>query len=186
MKTKINLKNYIFIALFSAIISVCAFVTIPSPIPFTLQTLGVFCALTVLGGKQGFICIILYIFSGIIGLPVFAGFSGGIGYLAGATGGFIFGFVFTAIIYGVITHIFGNSSKSKAVGLFSGLLACYVSGAAWYTVFFLKDLSFEGFSTTLMICVVPFIIPDLIKIAVAILISKKLSSVNFQILCSPR
>lgn len=177
-KSKNNLKNCILIALFSAIIAVCAFITIPSPVPLTLQTLGIFCALTISGGKRGLLSVILYIFLGIIGLPVFAGFSGGIGHIAGATGGYISGFIFTALVYGIITHIFGDSPKIKAVGLISGLLACYCFGTIWYTAVYLRNMSLESFISSLVICVVPFIIPDLIKIAVAILISRKLSALK--------
>ena len=174
-ETKNKLKGYILIALFSAIIAVSAFITIPSPIPFTLQALGVFCALTILGGKRGLLSIILYIFLGIIGLPVFAGFSGGLGHLMGATGGYILGFIFTAFIYCFATR-FGSSSKIKAVGLISGLIACYVFGTLWYTILYLKEFSLQSFMSALLVCVVPFVIPDLIKIAVAILISNKLSA----------
>lgn len=178
MKTEIisknNLKNCILIALFSAIISICAFITIPATIPFTLQTFGIFCALTVLGGKNGLVSVLLYISLGIIGLPVFSGFSGGIGHLLGATGGYISGFIFTAVIYAIITKFFGNSAKTKVVGLILGLLACYVFGTFWYTAVYLGELNFKSFISSTMVCVVPFIIPDLIKMAAAILISEKL------------
>ena len=176
-ETKNNLKSYILIALFSAIIAVSAFITIPSPVPFTLQALGVFCALTILGGKRGLLSIILYIFLGIIGLPVFAGFSGGLGHLMGATGGYILGFIFTAFIYCFATR-FGSSSKIKAVGLISGLIACYLFGTLWYTIIYLKDTSLHSFYSSLVICVVPFIVPDVIKIAVAILINRKLTAIK--------
>lgn len=177
-KSKDNLKSYILIALFSAIIAVSAFIAIPSPVPFTLQTLGIFCALTILGGKRGLLSVILYIFLGIIGLPVFAGFSGGIGHISGATGGYILGFIITALVYGIITHFGGISSKTKAVGLISGLLACYFFGTIWYSAVYLRDLSLESFISSLVICVVPFIIPDSIKIAIAIFISRKLSALK--------
>ncbi len=170
-----NLKSYILIALFSAIIAVSAFITIPSPVPFTLQALGVFCSLTVLGGKRGLLSIFLYIFLGIIGLPVFAGFSGGLGHLMGATGGYILGFILTALIYCFATH-FSSSSKAKAVGLVLGLIACYIFGTLWYTLLYLKEFNLQSFMNALLICVVPFIVPDLIKISVAILISNKLSA----------
>lgn len=178
-KTKISLKDYILISFFSAIIAVASFITIPSPVPFTLQTLAIFSALTVLGGKRGIISVILYIFLGIIGLPVFSGFSGGLGALTGATGGYIFGFIFTALIYHIITKALGNSTKIKAVGLILGLLGCYITGTIWYCAIYLNSLSVEGILSALAICVAPFIIPDLIKIAVAILIGNKLSAFKF-------
>ena len=176
--SKEKLKSYILIALFSALICVSSFICIPAPVPFTLQTLAIFCSLTILGGKKGLLSIILYIFSGIIGLPVFSGFSGGLGHLLGATGGYVFGFIFTALVYSVITHFFGSTVKAQAVGLICGLLACYISGTLWYTTIHLKCLSLEGFLSSLLICVVPFIIPDLIKIAVAIFIGGKLSALK--------
>ena len=177
-KSKDVLKGYILVSLFSALICVSSFITIPSPVPFTMQALSIFCALTILGEKKGTLCIILYIFLGMIGLPVFSGFSGGLGHLLGATGGYVFGFIFTALVYSVITHFFGSTVKTQAVGLICGLLACYISGTLWYTTIHLKCLSLEGFLSSLLICVVPFINPDLIKIAVAIFIGCKLSALK--------
>ncbi len=175
--SKEKIKNSVLISLFCAIIAVASFITIPSPVPFTLQALAIFCSLTVLGGKRGLTAIILYIFLGIIGLPVFSGFSGGLGHLLGATGGYIFGFIFTALIYCAVTKCIGNSTKAKAVGLSSGLLACYATGTLWYTAVYLGEISLEGFLSALAVCVVPFVIPDIIKIAVAILIGSRLSAV---------
>ncbi len=123
------------------------------------------------------ITVILYIFLGIIGLPVFSGFSGGIGHLLGATGGYVLGFILTALIYYIVIKCFGNSTKNKAVGLSLGLLACYATGTLWYTAIYLEEISLEGLLSALTICVVPFIIPDTIKIAVALLIGNKLSAV---------
>lgn len=175
--SKEKLKSYILIALFSALICVSSFICIPAPVPFTLQTLAIFCSLTILGGKKGLLSIILYIFSGIIGLPVFSGFSGGLGHLLGATGGYISGFILTALLYRIITKLFGSSAKAKAVGLILGLTACYLFGTLWYTIVYVENTSPQSFLSALTVCVVPFIVPDAIKIAVAILISHKLSAV---------
>ena len=79
------------IALFAAIIAVCSWIQIPMTVPFTMQTFAVFCALTTLGGKGGTISILIYIVLGAVGVPVFAGFTGGIGILFGTTGGYIIG-----------------------------------------------------------------------------------------------
>ncbi len=174
-KSKEYLRSCILVAIFASIIAVCSFIAIPSPIPFTLQSLAIFSALTILGGKRGLISIILYIMLGIIGLPVFSGFSGGIGHLLGATGGYIWGFIFTALVYLVITRIFNDSVKFQAVGLVSGLLVCYISGTTWYTAVYLGELSAEAFFSSLTVCVVPFLIPDIVKIILSILICRKLS-----------
>ncbi len=169
-----KLKTYVLISLFSAIIAVLSFISIPAPVPFTLQTLGVFCALAVLGGKSGFISIILYIFLGIIGLPVFSHFSGGIGHLLGATGGYIIGFIPLALIYLLFTEKIGKSIKVKAIGLIAGLFVCYLTGTLWYTYKYVGVINLESFLSSLSVCVLPFLVPDLIKIFCALLINKKL------------
>ena len=175
--SKEKIKSCVLVSLFTAIIAVASFITIPSPVPFTLQALAIFCSLTVLGGKRGLACVILYIFLGIIGLPVFSNLSGGLGHLLGATGGYILGFILTALIYHIITKCFGSSVKTKAVGLSLGLLACYATGTLWYAIVYLGNASFKSILTALTICVAPFIIPDIIKIVAAIFIGNKLSTI---------
>lgn len=71
------------IALFAAIIAVCSWIQIPMTVPFTMQTFAVFCALATLGGKGGTISVLIYIVLGAVGVPVFAGFTGGVGILFG-------------------------------------------------------------------------------------------------------
>jgi biotin transport system substrate-specific component len=177
-KEKINLKDYILISLFSAIIAVSSFIYIPSPVPFTLQTLAIFCTLTILGGKKGIISIILYIFLGIIGLPVFSGFSGGIGHLAGASGGYITGFILLALIYTFFTHKNKNNTKLQFIGLIIGLITCYAFGTFWYCAIYLKNLSLQAIISSLSFCVLPFIIPDTAKLIIAVIINKKLSQIK--------
>ena len=87
------------IALMSALIAVCAWINIPLTVPFTLQLLGVFLALRLLGGRDGTLCIALYILLGAVGLPVFANFSAGISALIGPTGGYILGFLLMGVLY---------------------------------------------------------------------------------------
>ena len=71
-------KDISLITLFSAIIVICSLVTIPSVVPFTLQTFAIFLCLNILGAKKGIVSILIYIFLGVIGLPVFSGFKGGL------------------------------------------------------------------------------------------------------------
>ena len=97
LSQKIKTTDIAFIAMFSAILAVCSWISIPAAVPFTLQTFGVFLAVGVLGGKRGTLTVLTYILMGMIGVPVFAGFSGGIGCLLGSTGGYIIGFLFSAI-----------------------------------------------------------------------------------------
>ncbi len=179
-KKQHKLKSYVLISLFSAIIAVLSFISIPAPIPFTLQTLGVFCALCVLGGKKGLLSIILYILLGIIGLPVFSHFSGGIGHLFGVSGGYIIGFIPLALVHWGITYKFNNTICSKAVGLIAGLSICYLLGTLWYTYKYVGNFTIESFISSLSVCVLPFLIPDMIKLSCALLIDKKLNKlINF-------
>ena len=99
MKQHTKTLNLLYMALFVAVMAICSWVSIPSAVPFTLQTFAVFCALCLLGGKRGTIAILVYIALGAIGLPVFSGFSGGIGILLGTTGGYIWGFLLTGLLY---------------------------------------------------------------------------------------
>ncbi len=173
-----KLKNIVLISLFTAIIAACSLITLPFPVPFTLQTLGIFSALLILGGKNGTIAISIYIAVGLVGIPVFSGFSAGIGHLMGATGGYVIGFLLTALSYWLITAIFGNKAIVKICGLASGLLLCYTAGTLWYTSVYLRDVSISSVTSALAICVVPFIIPDIIKLTVAILIDRKLKIIK--------
>ena len=100
------------IALFAAIIAVCSWIQIPMTVPFTMQTFAVFCALATLGGKGGTISVLIYIVLGAVGVPVFAGFTGGVGILFGTTGGYIIGFLFTGLLYWLITHFLATSCRS--------------------------------------------------------------------------
>lgn len=176
--SKNRIKIYVLISLFTALTAVCSFVTIPSAIPFTLQTFGIFMTLLMLDGKYGTISVCLYIIAGVIGVPVFAGFSGGIGHLMGATGGYITGFVFTCLAYWLITSLFGNKLIIKAIGLTVGLFLCYIFGTLWYTAVFVGTLTLKSFTDAFIICVLPFIIPDFIKIAVALIIRHKISNLK--------
>lgn len=86
-KTKFTPKEMAYIALLVVVIAVCSWISIPSVVPFTMQTFGVFCAVGLLGGFRGTVAVLIYILMGLIGLPVFSNFNGGVGYLMGPTGG---------------------------------------------------------------------------------------------------
>ena len=106
-----------YIALFAVLMAVCSWISIPAVVPFTLQTFGVFVAVSVLGGKRGTLAVVLYLLMGIVGLPVFAGFSGGLGVLLGSTGGYIIGFVFTALVMWLIERLLGTKTWVLALSM---------------------------------------------------------------------
>ena len=132
MKTaKIN--QLVYAALMATLISVCAWITVPiGPVPFTLQTFGVFCALCTLGGAWGTVSVLVYLGLGLIGLPVFSGFTGGVGKLAGPTGGYLIGFIFAALAFWGVTALFGTGPLPSLLGMALGNFLCYAFGTAWF------------------------------------------------------
>lgn len=97
--TALRTVDIAYIGLFVAVMAICSWISIPATVPFTLQTFAVFMAVGLLGGKRGTIAVLTYVLLGAIGVPVFAGFSGGIGALLGNSGGYIVGFIFSAPRY---------------------------------------------------------------------------------------
>ncbi len=172
---KLTVMDMTHIALFSVIIAVCSWISIPSAVPFTMQTFAVFAAIGILGGKRGTLSILVYLLLGAIGVPVFAGFSSGLAYLFGTTGGYILGFFFSALIMWLIEKKFGNKTPVLLISMLIGLIACYALGTAWFIFIYTRKNGTITLFSTLTMCVFPFIIPDCIKIFLALLISKKLS-----------
>ena len=101
-KSKFKVIDLVYIGLSAALIAVCSWISIPLPtVPITLQTMGVVLIASLFGAKRGVIATVVYILLGAIGVPVFSGFSSGLGVIGGATGGYIIGFIFTALIVGI-------------------------------------------------------------------------------------
>lgn len=173
-KSKITTKELVFTALMAVIIAVCSWISIPTTVPFTLQTFGVFMAVGLLGGKKGTISVLVYILLGAVGVPVFAGFSGGVGVLFGTTGGYIVGFLLSGLVYWAMTAAFGEKLPIMIVAMVLGLIVCYAFGTAWFMIVYAKNTAPIGLMTALGWCVFPFIIPDCIKIALAIVLTKQL------------
>lgn len=173
-KSKITTKELVLMALMSVIIAVCSWISIPTTVPFTLQTFGVFMAVGLLGGKRGTISVLVYILLGAVGIPVFAGFSGGIGVLFGTTGGYIVGFLLSGLVYWALTAALGEKLPIMIIAMVLGLAVCYAFGTAWFMIVYAKNTEAVGLMTALGWCVFPFIIPDCIKIALAIVLSKQL------------
>lgn len=172
-KSKAALLDLVFVALFAAVMTVCAQIQIPfGEVPFTLQTLGVFIASSLLGWKRGTLSVIVYVLLGLAGVPVFAGFSGGIGVLFGPTGGYIIGFIFTALIVGLMTEKLGKKLWVEIVSMILGLAVCYAFGTAWF-MFQMK----MGLVESLLLCVVPYPIADALKIAFASVLVNRLDKV---------
>lgn len=169
---KLKTRDLAHIALAIAVNAVCAFITIPATVPFTLQVFGVFFTLEYLGGKRGAIAVWLYLLMGAIGLPVFSGFRGGFSVLLSATGGFIMAFAAVALLYFVFSFFRAPRWSHYFLAAIS-LALIYFGGSAWF-VYMMGGTLVHA----LMVCVVPFILPDLIKIVLAFLLSARLGKVK--------
>lgn len=143
-------------------------------VPFTLQTFGIFLAVGVLGGKRGSLAVLVYLLLGAIGIPVFAGFTGGIGIILGNTGGYMVGFLFTALAMWAMESLLGKKRWVLAFSMLLGLLVCYVCGTTWFMLVYANNSGAVGVWTALTWCVFPYIIPDILKILLALNISKRL------------
>lgn len=173
--TKNKTLDMVYIAMGAVVIAICSWISIPMPVPFTMQTFAVFSVVGLLGGKRGTASIIVYILLGAIGLPVFSGFTSGIGVLLGTTGGYIVGFAGTALLMWGMEKISGNRSVILAGSMLLGLLVCYLFGTVWFMEVYGKTMGSVGLATVLGWCVLPFVIPDLIKIALAVVLTRRLS-----------
>lgn len=158
-------------ALFAAVIAVASWISVPlpfTPVPINLATLAVALAGAVLGYKYGTISVLVYILLGAAGVPVFAGFTGGLGHIAGPTGGYIVGYLTAAFITG---FVFRMTCRDKikwywaAAAAFLGTVSCYLLGTIWFII-----LTGNGLAASMSMCVIPFIPGDIFKIAVFVLI----------------
>jgi biotin transport system substrate-specific component len=164
---KLTTLDMVYIAFFTILIAVCAWISIPAAVPFTLQTFGVLCAMGLLGGKHSFWAVLVYLLLGAAGIPVFSGFRGGIGVLLGVTGGYLAGFLVSTLLYWLTTKLLGEKNWVRMLGMALGLIACYAFGTAWFMVAYTSATGPITLATALGWCVIPFILPEIVKIALA-------------------
>lgn len=171
-----KLKNLTLIALFAALMCVSAVISIPLPIPIALQTLFLCLSVGLLGIKRSVAVVIIYIFMGLLGLPVFSGLQGGIAALFSNTGGYILGFLPFVFVKGLTKKLFKNSLVSAFVSSLLGLIPLYITGSIWFCFIYYKTFNIVTFISSLSISVAPFILPDIIKAFVSAIIEKRLES----------
>lgn len=156
---KNNTYQYIITAFGAAIIAVLAQITIPlPPIPITGQTLAIGLVVTILGVKLGSISVLLYIILGAIGLPVFSGFSGGLGIIVGPRGGYIIGFLPSAIIMGMYLKMYGVTYVQAIFANIIGMVITLSFGTVWLK--FMADITWTA---AFMGGAAPFIVVGIIK-----------------------
>ncbi len=164
-------KDLVLIALFAALTAICSQISVPlpfTPVPINLATAAVMLSGLMLKGLKGAFSQLVFIVLGAIGLPVFSAFSGGLGWLLGPTGGYIFGYFFMALSIGLILSK-KDTKPIIIVAMVVGTLVCYILGSIWFMY-----LTQNNLASTLMLCVVPFLIGDIVKIIVCFLIYLKL------------
>jgi biotin transport system substrate-specific component len=172
--TDSKVLNLVYIAIGAALIAICSWISIPTAVPFTLQTFAVFLTLMVLGGRMGTVSILLYICIGAAGVPVFAGFKGGLSVLVGPTGGYILGFLFCGLIYMAFGKLIKKGIVFEISALVLGLIVCYAFGTIWFIISMDIKEKVYSLGAALSACVMPFIIPDLLKLTAAVTIAKQL------------
>ena len=161
---QVSARSIVMIALFAALTSVGAWLSIPiKPVPFTLQLFFVLLAGATLGARDGALSQVIYLLLGIAGLPVFAGGHAGLGSLLGPTGGYLIGFVLAALVVGFIAPPeYRNSYPLHLIAMLVGLLTIYLPG-----LFQLHLIAKLSWSKTLIAGLYPFILFDLIKVVIA-------------------
>ena len=165
---KLTVRDLVLCALMAALLAVCAWISFPVlEIAYTLQTFGVFFALLVLGGARGTLAILVYILLGAVGLPVFTGFRGGIDALLG--------FLFTGLVYWLVTGLLGRKLWVKILALVLGLVVCYAFGSGWFLTVYFRNGKSIGVWALLMKCVIPYLPADIVKMALALVLAPRVA-----------
>ncbi len=161
-KTNKRITGTVLTAVFAAVICVLSPLTLPVfAVPFTLSVFVICCVSTAIEEKAA-LSTLLYVILGAAGLPVFAAFTGGAGALAGATGGFVIGYIPFALITGIASRKLKNGFAVFGVSLL-GLALLYLFGSVWYGFTTKADVA-----KVLTVSVFPFIIPDILKVAAGV------------------
>lgn len=160
-----KLQNMVRCGCCAALIAVCAWLAVPvGEIAVTMQTFGVFLTLLLLGGGKGTVACGVYLLLGAVGLPVFTGFQGGPGVLLSPTGGYLFGFLLLALCYWALRKPLGEIPS-----LIMGLLLCYGCGTLWFHFLYGGSVG-----AVLIKCVLPYLLPDAIKLFLAMSVRKRI------------
>lgn len=176
MTAKVNsssaVRQMTTIGIFAAFMCIISPFAVPiGPISITLATFAVYLASATLGWKRGGAAVAIYLLLGFIGLPVFSGFTGGVQRIVGARGGYLMGYIPCAVVTGLFIEKF-KKVWSYSVGMVIGTAVLYTFGTVWYCV-----LTDSEVLPAVMLCVVPFLVGDAIKIACATVLSIKLRTV---------
>ena len=164
-----TIKEISYGGLSIALLAICSWISIPFAVPFTMQPFAIFFICFLFGAKRGTIYVFCYILCG-----VFSGFQGGAQVIFGLTGGYIVGFLFSALLLWATQKIWNPCKKIVLLFALIGLVICYGFGTAWFLIISQQQGSILTIGSVLMTCVVPFILPDCIKIFLAYTLARRL------------
>ena len=157
-----------------ALMCICSFISFPlGQISLSLQLFAVYFSLYYQGPLYGSVSVVVYLVLGAIGVPVFSLFGGGISAFVGPSGGFLFGFIFMLLVYSLALFLFRNKRSGKIIATVVALLTLYLCGSLYYSLVYLGGVYALGQS--LLVTVLPFILPDIVKIILAFFINNRLS-----------
>ena len=165
-----------YVGMAAAVLTVCSWISVPLPKPlvsFTMQTFAVALVAGLLGVRRGTAAVAVWLALGALGVPVFAGFNGGIGYMLGSTGGYLWGFLLWVPIEGLLYRVGRGKLPLLAVGMAGGLAVCYTFGTVWFMVVYARTTGPVALSTVLSWCVLPYLVPDAVKLAMAVPLIRK-------------
>ena len=166
----ISVKQMSLAAIMTAVTCILSPISLNiGPVPISLGTFAVSLSVCILGRNLGMLSYLLYLLLGFIGLPVFSNDGAGVEKLLGPTGGYLIGMIFLAFIGGFAVEKFSKSPIKQYLGLMLGIAFCYLLGTLWLG----KVLS-RGFGKALSVGVIPFILPDAIKVLLALVLGKKI------------
>lgn len=175
----VRTKKIVLIGLMTAVTCILGPLSIPlpfSPVPISLTNFAIFLAVFILGMKDATISFIIYLLLGAVGVPVFSAFSGGLGKLVGPTGGYLFGFIFLALIMGFFMEHFDRKIVPTIIGMIIGMAVCYIFGTVW-----LAKLMSLSFNEALALGVLPYLAGDVAKIIIAVIIGPRLYAATLKV-----
>jgi biotin transport system substrate-specific component len=181
-KNRAFIYDLVLIAISAALITVCSWISIPlGPVPFTLQTMAILAVMLTCGGRRGTISILVYLVMGACGIPVFAGFKGGVTSLIGPTGGFLVGFLIAGLIYWLLEKFIFKKLMTSTVkiwifGAINSVIfevVLYIVGVIWFMTVYAAKTGPIGLGAVMTMCVIPFIIPDIVKLIAAVIIGER-------------
>ena len=164
-----------YVSMCIALLCVSAWITVPFSVSFTLQIFAVFFISAVSGWKQSLLSVSLYLLLGLLGAPVFSGFQAGPSVFFNGTGGYLIGFLISSLFISLSIRWLRSSRITLWLSMLGSLLVCYACGTGWYLLLYHGTDRSVTLLSALCVCVLPFVIPDLLKIVLAVTLARKLA-----------